>query len=295
MKDARLQDTVSISDDDVVTVTRMNHVIEVQHMVKENRRATIKKLNGEEYLILDTGEIREYEKIENRSQSINSLRQTFKRLRYLINNNFSGEPNELHITITYHENVTDSKRLYDDVRKFIKRLRYRYRDKSRIEYINVVEPQGRGAWHCHILAKFIDMDRAFIWNDDLAKIWGHGSITNVSDLKDIDNIGAYLSAYLSNVEIPLDVEVDAGPDVKVVNGKRYLKGGRLHMYPAGMNIYRTSKGIKPPERIRMKYKDIKKIVGSAKPHYSKVYDIKSDDFENTISYIQYNLKRCKSE
>ncbi|MFD4179479.1 hypothetical protein, partial [Streptomyces griseus] len=80
---------------------------------------------------------------------------------------------------------------------------------------------------------------------------------------------------------------------KIVEGreKKFLKGGRLHMYPSGMNMYRKSKGIVKPEREEMKFGDIKKVVGSAKPHYEKSYHVENDNFENTISFLQYNTKR----
>lgn len=63
------------------------------------------------------------------------------------------------------------------------------------------------------------------------------------------------------------------------------------MYPPGMNMYRKSKGIVKPEREEMKFKDIRKVVGSATPHYQKSYHVENDDFENTISFLQYNTKR----
>ena len=70
---------VVISPDAMVTVTQMNHLTEIQYMEKMNRAVAIKKLNKEEYVNLATGEIKEYQHIENRSESYNSLRQTFKR------------------------------------------------------------------------------------------------------------------------------------------------------------------------------------------------------------------------
>ena len=73
--------------------------------------------------------------------------------------------------------------------------------------------------------------------------------------------------------------------------KKFVKGGRLHMYPPGVNLYRKSAGIRFPERERMRYGDIKKIVRSAKPHYEKTYSIENEDFDNIIHYEQYNLKR----
>lgn len=292
-----MKEGVIIPDGDLVTVTKMNHIVEVQHMQKMNRKAHIKKLDKDRYIYLGSGEIKEFNHIENRSQSFNSLRQTFKKLRYLINNNFTGAGNELHVILTYAENMTDTKRLYKDYEKFIKRLRYKYKDISSIDYISVVEPQGRGAWHCHLLLRFNDIDKVYIENSMLAELWGHGFVT-IRSLKDVDNIGAYLSAYLTDVELTEEniisvVDTDYVIVVKEVNGqeKNIVKGGRLHLYPSGMNLFRKSKGIVYPERQRMKYKEIKKIVGSAEPTYQKSITVENDDFTNTINYEQYNLKR----
>ena len=292
-----MKEGVIIPDGDLVTVTKMNHIVEVQHMQKMNRKAHIKKLDKDRYIDLGSGEIKEFNHIENRSESFNSLRQTFKKLRYLINNNFTGAGNELHVILTYAENMTDTKRLYKDYEKFIKRLRYKYKDISSIDYISVVEPQGRGAWHCHLLLRFNDIDKVYIENSMLAELWGHGFVT-IRSLKDVDNIGAYLSAYLTDVELTEEniislVDTDYVIVVKEVNGqeKNIVKGGRLHLYPSGMNLFRKSKGIVYPERQRMKYKEIKKIVGSAEPTYQKSITVENDDFTNTINYEQYNLKR----
>lgn len=299
--DKRNDDEVSIAPNDVVKVTKMNHIIEVQHMEKMNRKNNIKKLDKDRFVELSTGEIREFEHSENRQQNYNSLRQTFKKLRYLINNNFIGNPNELHITLTYKENMTDPKRLYEDFKKFIMRIKYDYKSKSSLDYLCVVEPQGRGAWHCHVLMRFNDLDKVYIKNSELRELWGLGFVT-IKSLKDVDNIGAYLSAYLTDIDLD-DVKdtktalkvVSDGCEIKtkVIDGKekKFLKGGRLHMYPPGMNMYRKSKGIIKPEREEMKFKDIKKVVGSRTPHYQKSYHVENDDFENTISFLQYNTKR----
>lgn len=276
---------------DLVTVTRMNHIVEIQYMEKRNVKNHIKKLDKDRYIELSTGEIKEFNHIENRSESFNSLRQTFKKLRYLINNNFTGKGNELHVTLTYAENMTDTNRLYDDFRKFMQRLKYKYKDISSIDYISVIEPQGRGAWHCHVLLRFNDMDRVYIENSVLAGLWGHGFVT-IRSLKDVDNIGAYLSAYLTDIELDDESWTQAlNKEIKEVDGKKYIKGGRLHMYPPGVNLYRKSRGIVFPERENMRYEKAKKLVGSAQPHYEKTYHIENDDFTNTIYYEQYNLRR----
>lgn len=283
-----------ILDDDFVTLTKMNNIVEVQYIRRKNNRVNIKRLNDDEYLILSTGEIKKYKDSKTRFDSKNSLRQTFKKLRYLINNNFLGCRNELFITLTYAENMRDVKRLYEDVKNFIKRLRYHYKDISNIEYLNVVEPQGRGAWHCHILVKFIDLNGVYIENSLLSDIWGHGfvNVRSISNMS-VDNIGAYLTAYLADMPIDEVSEKDLKESfgIKDVKGKKYVKGGRMNLYPKGMNIFRKSRGIKYPERQVMKFKDIKKYVGDSIPTYFSKNDIVIDDFDNTIIYYQYNLSR----
>ena len=288
---------VVISPYDIVTVTQMNHLTEIQYMEKMNRAVSIKKLNKDEYIDLATGEIKEYKHIENRSQSYNSLRQTFKKIRYLINNNFTGRKNELFVTLTYSENMTDTKRLYADMKKFMMKLRYKYENVSDIDFLSVVEPQGRGAWHIHVLLRFNALSSVFVPSHELAGLWGHGFI-KIERIQNVDNIGAYLSAYLADVELTSDnihntVAEDREIVEKEVDGvkKQFVKGGRLHMYPSGMNLYRKSKGITFPERKKMTYKNAKKIVGSGQPHYSKRYEIESDEFSNTIAFEQYNSKR----
>lgn len=284
---------------DTVMVTEMNHIVEVQHQEHWNRQCNIKKLDKDTYMEISTGQIKEFEHSENRKENLNSLRQTFKKLRYLINNNFTGKGNELHVILTYRKNMKDPKQLYEDFDRFMKRLRYEFKDKSTLDYINVVEPQERGAWHCHVLVRFNELDKVFIKNKDMRELWGNGFVT-VKGLENVDNIGAYLSAYLADIELSegnVGLVVGNGLEVvtKQVEGseKKFIKGGRLHMYPPGMNLFRKSKGIVEPKRVGMKYKDIKKVVGSAQPHYQKSYTFVDEekDFSNTITYLQYNKKR----
>lgn len=285
---------LKIPDDTYVTVTQTNHIIEMQYLEKHNIKSNIKKINEDQYVVLSTGELKNFDKGSSRYDSKNSLRQTFKKLRYLINNNFVGARNELFVTLTYRENMQDPKQLYSDMDKFIKRLRYHYKNVSKIEYINVVEPQKRGAWHCHMLIKFIDLKKIYIENELMAKLWTHGFV-NIRSLShmSIDNIGAYLTAYLADIPVEdfKDDELSKPYTIKEHEEKKYIKGGRLFLYPRGMNLYRASRGIKMPDRKIMKFSELKKCVnGATLTHFSKT-DISIDDFDNTIIYYYYNLKR----
>lgn len=285
----------------MVRVKQMNHIVEVVALSRHtNGLQTIKKLSKTEYFVLDTGEVLEYKQSDNRSQSTESLKKTFKRIRDLINNNFTGSGNELHVTLTYAENMTDLKRLHSDFKKFWQKYKRRH---GNVDYLSIVEPQGRGAWHCHVLIRHNDQDSVFVPSNEIADLWGQGFV-KVKSLKDVDNIGAYLSAYLGDIEL---TDETMGQALKLtsenklelkeveVNGvkKAIIKGGRLHMYPPGMNMYRKSKGIQFPDVKEVPYKDIKKIVGSRPPNYSRTVTILGDDDAvlNQITYEQYNLKR----
>jgi hypothetical protein len=285
----------------------MGNVIEIMAMDKVNKKGFLtKKISKSEYIYLPTGEIQEYKiQSKNRSENKESLRKTFKRIRELINTNFTGEKNELCFTITYKENMTDVKQLYKDFDKFIKRLRYKYPD---IDYISVVEPQGRGAWHCHILLRFNALDKIYIANKDIAAIWGNGFVTVKAVKNNVDNMGAYLSAYLGDVEINNNIPelyrdgiIQPGQALNIkeveVQGmkKKFIKGGRLNLYPVGMNIYRCSRGIKEPEKKMITYENAKKIVGAGTPNYSTRINILDDEglMINSITYEQYNIKKLK--
>lgn len=307
MKVLKNQPLEVIESQKKVKLTDMGNVKEIMYLQKStNKPFGIKKISANEYVVLATGEIKEFNKIENRSQDKESLRKTFKNIRELINTNFTGSPNELCFTITYKENMTDSKLLYKDFDKFMKRLKYKYND---VDYINVVEPQGRGSWHCHILLRFNSFNKIYIPNKQIAELWGHGFVTVKAIKRNIDNLGAYLSAYLGDVELEEDnlkelvntgaIKPGQAFNVKEVEidgvKKKFIKGGRLNYYPPKMNIYRCSRGIKKPSVIHLPYEEAKKIVGADNtPTYSTRTVIldDNDDILNSIIYEQYNIKRA---
>jgi hypothetical protein len=309
-----------------VRMTRAKHIIDILHMTREPKNLMkFKKLDKQRYYEVETGEIFEYQIKENRGKNIAGLKKTFKDIRNLINNNFEGLANELFITLTYKENMTDTRKLYKDFESFWRKLKRRHGD---IDYLCVVEPQGRGAWHCHVLIRFNNLKSVFLKNDDeIAPLWGHG-FTTTRSLKGVDNLGAYLNAYLTDVEVTdenadvimnaiidgqtnfveqedgsyINVNRERSNELSVVekevieNGKKvkksYVKGARLHLYPAGFRIWRSSDGIKKPETVKMTYAEAQKIVGSRKANYSRTIELEREGQSiNKITYEQYNMKR----
>ncbi len=289
----------------------MGNITEVMTCEKQSNGSPCKKIDKDHYVDLRTGELCDYEHSENRGENLHGIRQTLNRIRALINTNVIEPDNVRWVTLTYGENMTDAKRLYDDYFKFWKRFCYwcKKQGYEKPEYITVQEPQGRGAWHVH--AFFIWSQKApFIPNDTMRQLWQQG-FTKTKAMQDCDNVGAYFSAYLG--DMPLD-EVQALPpeemkkslagsvtieekqftdDEGLTKDKKFVKGGRLYLYPPGMNIVRKTKGIRLPEVEYMSRSEAEKKVCSAKQTFSQTYEVLDDGgaVVNVISKAYYNSKR----
>ena len=71
----------------------MGNITEVVSLAHKNDSCPIKKINRDEYVFLETGEILECNHIENRSENLNTVRYSVSKLRKIINNNFVGGSN----------------------------------------------------------------------------------------------------------------------------------------------------------------------------------------------------------
>lgn len=285
----------------------MGNVTEIMYLSRKNFKATIKRISKDEFVIISTGEKKSFVHTENRSEGKNCLRRTLRRLRNLLNSNITDVTKCRWITLTYKENMTDTVRLYKDFDKFNKRMKYYFQKQNMsYEYIVAMEPQGRGAWHCHLVMIF-NCKAPFIENSILADIWGHGYVT-VKKLDDVDNVGAYLTAYLGDMEleealktkISLDEISCKEVEYKDVTGelkkKYYVKGARLNMYPPGFNLYRASRGIEKPLEYETDNKTATKKASVGALTFSRTTYLELDDGFNTIiDKRYYNKKRVQNQ
>lgn len=183
--------------------------------------------------------------------------------------------------------MTDSKRLYDDFKRMMRRLR-RLTGKD-LAYIVVIEPQASGSLHAHLLLKTCDKSRLYISNKNLASAWGQGFV-NVKRLKDSDNVGAYLMAYLADI----DLNNLNGDFSNKSHDKKIIKGGRLSLYPIGMQIYRRSRqGIVQPTRIIAEKREIKKDFDLGESDYYRAFTIKKGDANFDIETEYYSISKSK--
>lgn len=286
-----------------VSLKYLGNKREISIFERHSAGTTIMPVSRDEYVLLSTGEVKRFENhAENRTENIRNLEKTMRNLSDLINANISPENSECcrFITLTYKENMVDSERLYLDFRNFNKRFK-RYMEQSghSYEYIVSVEAQGRGAFHLHCI--FIFARKApYIENTLLAEMWGLGFVSIQAMNKNIDDIGKYLTAYLTDLPIDdtSDVEAElAGGKIKEVDtagkSKRIVKGARLKLIPVGMRIYRYSKGIKKPMAKTLPYGEaLQKLYCDG---YSKVseYALEIQDIERDFRtrYIKQTYKK----
>lgn len=241
-----------IPENATVTLVKAGETARIQYIKHTPQPPPVRRLPaGAGWVRTDTGEI--YQASGQKSLTSN-LRKTIEKMRDTINTNFTGAQNELLATVTYADNMQDPDKLYKDIKAYIAKLRRRI--PGELIYIIAVEPQERGALHAHLLLKWLELPSAIIPQEVQRKIWPHG-ISQVQRITGIDNVGAYLSAYLLNT-----------------SGK---KGARLHLYPPGMRIWRASRNAARPEEIRGKYADIKKQLGAGTPSCNRAYIISTDD------------------
>ena len=293
----------------LVKVTEMGNVVEVQYMSRRNCKQTIQMLQGgEQFVICATGEVKDVEHHATRKDNKKGLYKTFANARAVINANVTDVSKVRWCTLTYAENMTDPKRLYKDFQQFNQRFQYYCKQKgySKPEYIVMMEPQGRGAWHAHLLYIWQDQKAPYIANQEFREMWGHGFV-RIKKLDNVDNVGAYLTAYLGDMEIDeMDISKAVGKQCKVVevedeDGKKVkkaiVKGARLDLYPANFNMLRCSRGVKRPVAEMMSQEEANKKVSAATKTFESAIKLTDheNDFDTVIIREQYNKVRGKNQ
>lgn len=292
---------LDILDGQMVKITSCGNIVEIMAYDHKSTGGSITKLSKKLYVDNRTGEVKEFEHTTTRQNDLHNVAKSLKQGRDIINANCS-EPDCLRwVTLTYKENVRDTKKVFFDFKNFNKRLRSRV---GNYEYIACLEPQQRGAWHLHCILIF-EGKAPYIPKDELYSCWQQGFV-QINQVTNVDNLGAYLSAYLTDLDLSDNVLQGDISCFDVIErtlvdkdgktrSKRFIKGGRLNLYPSGTHIFRWSKGIRKPVVEYMTYSKAKEKVSSAKLTYKNVVllsDKEDDrDYENTLVYEYYNFVR----
>lgn len=189
----KLYKTKLIKSGDVIEV----YQYEVERAIGYKSKRTNTPKETEYHVDPETGEIitAEQAKIKNRQK--NSIRQKMNLIR-LANTNFRGKDVRF-LTLTFRENLQDIEKANKIFNSFIKKLNYRMKKagKPTIKYLVVIEFQKRGAIHYHALTK-MNYTRVEIIRECWRKASKeYGGNVDIKRVDRIDNIGAYISKYMS--------------------------------------------------------------------------------------------------
>lgn len=232
-----------------------------------------------------------------RTENLNNLKHTFKRNRDLINCNFNGGGNTLFITLTYADRTVKgkegTKRVNKDIDGFLHRLKYATyqgnlkRATRYLRWFLALEPQADGVWHLHCLFKWTDKEKIYIPNSKLQSLWNQGFV-RVNKIDDVSNVGAYLTAYLTNVIVK---PKQATNNTHWTRRHEHMieKGGRLNMYPAGVKLCRHSRNLEKPAKFYLKGNNLRNIAVCEGWHLNKAQTIQIQT--DTIQKNPYTGKK----
>lgn len=96
----QLKDTPTLDNYSVTKVVTMGNIIEVTSRKKNSFGCPCVKIDADHYCDLRTGELLQYSHIENRSQSLRSIKNTLSRVRSLVNTNITHPANVRWVTLT---------------------------------------------------------------------------------------------------------------------------------------------------------------------------------------------------
>lgn len=245
----------NIPDEAIVKAKIYNNgKVEVTHTShRSNNLSKYKKKNANEYIDIETGEIKEYEKPPN-FKSDKSLKRTLNNtVRPLLENNFSGGNNEKFITLTF-----DIAPRFDELSKiftnFWNRLcRYYSKQSLILACVWIKEIQiKREVWHIHTLIKEINNKNLFIEWKTLHKIWGLGNVWVNSIISMYD-----YTSYQINIEkemntLPL---ANAHSLNKIIDYMCKLKS-KKGIIPSKGHVYGIKGNLKQPDENVDNFKNI---------------------------------------
>ena len=260
-------DFIEIPEYAVVKRKICGNIVEVFWQRLQSGNTHTHRINKDMYFDDRTGEVFNYNHSNGRMDDAYKLFSSFKKGRDVINANCVDVSKIRFLTLTYRQNMMDTKKLYHDFDNFNRRLRTKV---GHYEYITAVEPQGRGAWHLHVILIFKSVP--FLPVEFIQATWRHGFV-KIERVDGVDNVGAYLTSYLTDID-----------------GKKYA---RLSMYPAGFHPFRWSRGIHKPIVETVPYSQILGEYKDLAPTYKKSLFLsdKDSDKSNQLSYIYYNTLR----
>ena len=246
-------DNYNICRDKVVKVTKYGVTEDIEIMDTSNQKNglnKIEKISKDKYYDQKTNTTKSYKLNDDKSPE--SIKKSMKNLKRKLKNNFAGNGNELFVTLTTENIITDVDEMKYYFKQFWDKLKSLYEG---LEYAYIIEQHSkRDGWHFHVLLKNMNNKKLYIPNSTIEALWdkGYTKTSKITSSPRYNNIDE--SAYLDSIgKGAFSTEETFGIN-KVIS---YMtKTCTKNKLPKGTRCYDTSRGLKSPKIERMVYSEI---------------------------------------
>ena len=187
--------------------------------------------------------------------------------------NFQGGKNELFITLTCRDKITDLKVIKDRYKEFLKNIQTDYKG---LECIALFETTSNSYWHIHLFLKYVDTSKVLTipHQDLLNKYWTYGAVHIIRNFNTFKNLGHSKDSRQEKLE-------------------------RLTNFPKGCRMYMKTRGIKTPPKEKKQFKDCPEFKSSdysiTSAETYMVRNEETDKIVNAITTIMYRNNKPKIE
>lgn len=203
--------------------------------------------------------------------SIKDIKRKVRKYEELVLYNFTGGRNELFITLTCNDKITDISVIKNRYNKFLERLKKDYKD---IECLALYETTANSYWHIHLFIKYVNTSKVLtIPHDKLFNYyWSYGAVHIIRNFNTFKNLGHSKDSRQEKIE-------------------------RLTEFPKGCRMYSKTRGIKTPPKERIPYKDCPEYNSNdysvTKAETYIIRNENTDKIVNTITTIMYKHNKPK--
>ena len=261
-----------ISADKIVYRTDLGNSSKIVSMSNNSTSGScIKKLNKYEYLDIRTDE-RKYYNLD-KPTTIKDVKRKVRKYEEIVMYNFQGGKNELFITLTCRDKITDLQVIKNRYQEFLKKIQ---KDYKGLECIALFETTANSYWHIHLFIKYVDTSKVlYIPHNELKDYyWGYGAVHIIKNSNTFRNLGHSKDSRQEKLE-------------------------RLTNFPKNCRMYSKTKGIKIPPKEKKQFKDCPEFksrdysITSADTYM--IRNENTDAIVNAITTLMYKNNKPKKE
>lgn len=261
-----------ISADKMVYRTDLGNSSKIVSMSHQNTSGScIKRIDKYRYLDKRDNKIKYYDL--DKPVNIKDVKRKVRKYEEIVIYNFQGGKNELFITLTCRDKITDLKVIKDRYKEFLENIQTDYKG---LECIALFETTSNSYWHIHLFLKYVDTSKVLTipHQDLLNKYWTYGAVHIIRNFNTFKSLGHSKDSRQEKLE-------------------------RLTNFPKGCRMYSKTKGIKTPPKEMKAFKDCPEFKSSdysiTSAETYMVRNEETDKIVNAITTIMYRNNKPKTE